>query len=152
MKNCKGFTLLELVIVIILIGVIAAIALPRISDNSIKNYTFVQQTTNALNYSQRLAVSTRCEIRVVVDSTTDTYQVYRRSGGSHQSCGNGEFTEKIRNPLGGFLEGKADKGVDVQQGAIVTYDMEGKPIEINTTIIIGGINLVVQKGTGYVQY
>ena len=67
---CAGFTMMELVIVIILLGVLAVAALPKLSGNSIfRAAAFHDEIVAALRYAQKSAVSHR---RLVCATFTPT--------------------------------------------------------------------------------
>lgn len=55
-----GFTLIELIVVIVILGVMAAVAIPKFSDTSASAYTSVQKATlGALKSAWAVAYSTK---------------------------------------------------------------------------------------------
>lgn len=66
----NGFTLVELVTVIILLGIISAITLPRFFDNQTFTSFFDQsEFESALNWTRNRAVTTQCAHEFRIDST-----------------------------------------------------------------------------------
>lgn len=152
-ERLAGFTLLELVIVIVILGVIAVVALPRIGEGSFRSAAFAEQVATAFRYGQRLAVATGCDIQVEVSSATNSYAVRRRSDGTDTRCGtSGAFTLPVANPGGaGDFSGTATSGVVVTQGLTITFDAQGLPSPNGGTAVVGGRSIVVEADSGHVR-
>lgn len=151
----RGFTLLELVIVLVLLSALAAIALPRILDGGgFRSAAFAEQAAAALRYGQRLAVASGCEIEVQIHmSGSGGYSVRRRAGGSDSACGPAgqPFTVPIPSPTGGDFSAEASGGVQVTQGLTVVFDAQGLPAGGGGTAIVSGRSIVVDGETGLVR-
>jgi MSHA pilin protein MshC len=62
-----GFTIVELVAVILIVGVIAAVAGPRFFDvNIFRQQGFYDETIAAIRYAQKYSVATGCAVQVAV--------------------------------------------------------------------------------------
>jgi len=151
----RGFTLLELVIVLVLLGALAAIALPRILEGGgFRSAAFTEQAAAALRYGQRLAVASGCEIQVQIHTSgSGGFSVRRRAGGSDNACGPaGEpFTVPIPSPGGGDFSAEASGGVQVSQGLTVVFNAQGLPVGGGGTALISGRSLTVDGETGFVH-
>jgi MSHA pilin protein MshC len=91
-KRFAGFTLIELTMVIVLIGVMSVIGLGRLSSpDQFAVKAFFNDTVNALRFAQKLAVSTGCDVRANI--TTDGYQLFRST-----TCTADNFTEAVEHP------------------------------------------------------
>ena len=148
-----GFTLVELVIVIVILGALAVVVLPRLGESSFRSAAFAEQVATAFRYGQRLAVATGCEIQVEVSSATSSYAVRRRSDGTDTSCGTaGGFSLDVPNPGGsGAFGGTATAGVTVTQGLVITFNAQGLPSPNGGTAIVGGRSIIVEADTGHVR-
>lgn len=66
----KGFTLIELVMVIILLGIVSAIVLPRFfSTSPFSNANTLTELQSSLNYTRNRAVTSQCTMEFRIDSS-----------------------------------------------------------------------------------
>lgn len=71
-KN-KGFTLIELIMVMVIIGVLAIAAIPRFMDRqTFEARGFYDQTLSMLRYAQKVAIAQRTNVFVNVNSASRT--------------------------------------------------------------------------------
>lgn len=139
----RGFTLVELIMVIVLLSIISAVALPRFFGRSdFDQHTFFYGTLNALRYAQTLAVATSC--RTQFQSTTSSYQIFR-----DDACTSGTFTTAVRHPTTGKLGFNGSQtGVSLTATTITFYPLGNA--STNATITIGSKNIVVVADTGFI--
>ena len=77
-NKSSGFTLVELVMVIVLLGIVSAVALPRFFDrSSFDEHALFNDTLNAVRYAQKLAVASGCQTQIEIDTDNDSYTVFR---------------------------------------------------------------------------
>jgi MSHA pilin protein MshC len=61
----KGFTLVESVMTLVILGIISAVALPKFFQlSSYQERVFFDDTLAAIRYAQKLAVATGCNVQV----------------------------------------------------------------------------------------
>lgn len=157
--NSRGFTLLELTIVLVVVGALVALAMPRITSNTaFAEASFTDQIAAALRYAQRYAVSTGCEVRVLVDASAEQLSLSRRSGGDSTSCGSGAFSVSLQQPgQGAVYTVSAPNGVNVSAGLDLYFDAEGVPrapadgSESGGTVTVADRSITVETASGYVH-
>jgi prepilin-type N-terminal cleavage/methylation domain-containing protein len=72
----RGFTLIEVIMVIVLIGTVAAIALPRIGVSRYQANAAARAVTGTLSYAQRTAISQQANINVAFDAARRGMRVH----------------------------------------------------------------------------
>lgn len=82
-KYSKGFTIIELVMVIVIVGILAALAVPRFeSFYAIKLNGAVKKVVSDIRYVQQLAISRHETYKIIFDTGLDKYEVRRVSDNS----------------------------------------------------------------------
>lgn len=65
--DARGVTLVEVLIVIVMMGIIMAMAIPRLNLEGYKVSSAVRGVTAALSYAQRLAITLQHDVKVAFD-------------------------------------------------------------------------------------
>jgi MSHA pilin protein MshC len=152
-SNKQGFTNVELVVVIIVLGIISAIAAPRFFDlKGYKELAFKDELVSALRYAQKRAVASGCDIRVEVSN--NGFTLYRHAATS--ACGTVpaiSSTHKLSHPAGGAFENL--NAAAALKPETVVFDALGQArnsIYVQTSLAnVAGLGITIQGETGCVE-
>ncbi|MDM7323015.1 MAG: GspH/FimT family pseudopilin [Gammaproteobacteria bacterium] len=146
--SLRGFTLIELVMVMLLLGMLAIVALPRFNDAGFREYGYAEETLSALRYARQTAIAGNAHI--TVQFSADAFRVCRGD-----TCpGNGYLNNPaVGQPWDGSAKnrGRAPEGVSIVTTlAAVTFDGLGRP-HTSGSLTIGSHTLTIEPETGYVH-
>jgi len=149
-SGTAGFSIPELIAVLVIMGVLAAIAVPRMAGigASFDEGRLYDQTLAALRYAQKVAVTQQRNVCVTF-TATQLSLTYR------SAYGPGACDTNLMAPAGGA---GAAYTVVAQGGAGYSptpsnfdYDRIGRPTANQTITLNGGRQIVVEAETGYVR-
>lgn len=129
LRRDAGFTMVELVTVIILIGILGAIGASRFFDNTaFENRAYADQAKVVLRYAQKLAITQNRSIFVRTDGN-------RFAVCSAATCGAGNL---ITAPGGSNSGSRATRANCLQNGTYnANWMCEGRPDTVNVTGTVG---------------
>jgi MSHA pilin protein MshC len=146
-KSSTGFTLVELVLVVVLLSILSAVALPRFFDrNTFQDRAVHDDIVSTLRFAQKSAVATGCPTQFQFLPATNNYQVMRET-----ACDSGVFTETVTNPatnapLANNLNGAAFNTT----ANIITFFPLGNA-STSATLAVAGRTINVIDETGFVD-
>ncbi len=152
-KRSSGFTVIELVVVIVMLGILAAVAAPRFfDDRTFMQRGYFEELAAALKYAQKLAVASGCPVRVNIDE--DGYQASQQAelDGSCNKTPSASWSTGIRLTGGGLLSGVSPIGVEASPALTMVFDSLGRTdLTSDQSISVGPFALTVSADSGYVQ-
>lgn len=143
MRAARGFTLLELVTVILILGILAAVAAANFDQKSIDQTWFLEQVKSALRYAQKTAIAQRRLIYVSV-SPSAPYQLslcYDAACASPVSSLASSAAFVLTPPSGAILSASVSP---------FSFNGLGQP-SAAATLAVNGRPVTVSAETGYVQ-
>lgn len=143
MRRPHGFTLPELVAVIVIVAVLAAVALPRLNQRGIDAGWFQEQVKAALRYAQRQAVAQRRPVYVRINAAPSAQL---------RLCYDAACAQPLSDPASGAPYALAvPNGVTLSASASpFSFDGLGAP-STGVTLSVSGQPVTVAAETGYVQ-
>jgi len=143
----RGFTLVELIMTLVIIGILAAVVGPRFFDRkAFDERLFFEETISAVRYAQKLALTSGCLIQVSLGA-----------GGYHLrravDCTSGAFSAEVQGPDGQSPFANTEVAANVSVSATnfpVVFDSLGRPSSA-ASATIGAFTFSVTAETGLVQ-
>ncbi len=152
-----GFTLVELVVVIIVVAILAAIAIPRLNTHTFDTVGYYQEVLSSVRYAQKEAVAKRRVVCVTLGASSVTIRFANAAGSS--VCNTDLVSPRGVSPF----TVTAASGVALSSAPATGsffFDALGRPFDVagtsspQRTISITGDgtqSFVVETETGYVH-
>jgi MSHA pilin protein MshC len=143
-RTISGFTLVELIVTMVILGVLAAVVAPRFFNNNVfQSRGFADQVQTSLRYAQKEAIAQRRFICVAFASSSITLTI-----GTTAACGT-----PLTSPTGGAYTITAPPGITF--AAVPTpfsFNALGAPSVAQQISITGATNsIIIEAVTGYVH-
>jgi MSHA pilin protein MshC len=144
----RGFTLIELVATIVIMGILAAVAAPHFSDSStFRERGYNDEIASALKHAQRVAIASQCPVRITINggNYSAAQQPVLVSGNCNPAAA---WTVNVRRPDGTTLSGTAPDGVVLAPAnTTLTFDPTTGGVGANAAFTVGANFAVFVDGT-----
>jgi prepilin-type N-terminal cleavage/methylation domain-containing protein len=135
MRNKNGFTLIEVIIVVAMIGIMAAISIPSM-HSWMSNYRLKAAARDAYSVLQKaraLAVKTNTDTAVIFDTANSTYDLCDEWDSSSTSCAGSSQSFDFSSLPNGIGYGHGSATAQVPGGAFPGDDVSyASPVNVAT--------------------
>ena len=146
----SGFTLVELIVTMLIIGIISIVALPRLGSNpEFDNRTFHDEVIAALQYGHKKAIASRRNVCVAFTATTVTLTSASAYGDS-AACNQNLTSLSGATPY--VITARAQASFSAVPSDL-RFDAQGRPSNGTQTLQVKNYpsNITIWQETGYVQ-
>ena len=144
----KGFSLIELIIVITILGILVAAASTRLRDITvnIRISSAVNQITTDIDHAKTISMGKRKQVKIIFNQNNETYTIYQ----------NGEVFTDYPGSNNGIvsLSDVSSSGVDITSvnldgSNVLTFTKWGNCIQSGTIVLNNTREIHIKKLTGY---
>lgn len=154
LHRSAGFTLPELVVTLAVIGILAAVMIPRFAQKSdFDAFGYAEQTREALRFAQKSAIAKRRLVCVAIASNTISIQFASAFGVN--ACNTALINPATGKAYGITSQDAAPSGVSITALSF-NFDALGHPsFAANQTLTVTGgsatQSIIIEAETGYVH-
>lgn len=153
MRNRQaGLTIVELTLVIVIIGVLGALAGPRFFDNrTFAERAYAEEVASAIRYGQKVAVGSGCRVRVTLTATSYSLAQQAPQGG-HCDPADNSFPVTVFLSSGQAAAGSAPSGVTLAPAGTVVFDALGRTdLGADALVTVGPYTMSLAAGSGLLR-
>jgi MSHA pilin protein MshC len=148
----RGYTLIELVVVMSVAGVLAAYVAPRFwTQQSFNDRGFADELAAALRSTQKAAVITGCPAQLNVSANSYASNQQAAAGNTCNPSDTG-WTTPVLSADGSPVQNSAPASTTVAPAGVYQFDTQGRlSTSPATTLTVGSHTITIVAATGLVQ-
>ncbi len=124
-RRAGGFSLIELICCLVIIGILAAAAGPRMFDNSaFQAHGYAQEVADAVHEAQAVAVASNCAAEITINAAN--YGANQRAKAGNTCAAAGGWVTPIKRGDGTALSGTAPKGITAAPAMQIVFNGSGQ--------------------------
>jgi MSHA pilin protein MshC len=139
-----GFTVVELAAVLVIVGIVAAVAGPRFFDNTaFTERGYADEVAASLRYARRIAIASDCNVRFTINAAG--YSAAQQTACNPANA----WAVAVQSPDRGALANATPAGVAVG-AAVFEFRAAGDLLNPVAPLNVGAHSVTVNSGTGEV--
>jgi len=152
MSDNNGFTLIELVMTLLLIGILAVYAAPKLDISFFRNTNFFLQAISSIRFAQKQAIASGCHVEINI--ALSNCSVSWSNPGDVNCPTDGDAIDNPASGNSNFCDGSTPSTNPT--GGNFRFDSIGRPMDTSNNlltaaqnIVIGDRTILVEAETGY---
>lgn len=155
-RRDAGFSLVELIVLIVIMSILAIVATPLFESRAFEQRGFYDEVSWAARYARTLAVTSGCEVQMSIPNpnsvpySPNSYVLNQRAA----NCTTGAFDRAVTHPGNGLP-------MSAVAPALITLSMANNPVvfkplgntsdQTNRTVTVGTQSFTIIGVTGFVR-
>jgi prepilin-type N-terminal cleavage/methylation domain-containing protein len=120
-----GFSLIELICCLVIVGILAAVAAPTMFDNSaFQAHGYAQEVADAIHEAQAVAVASNCAAEITINAAG--YSAKQRAVAGNTCAAAGGWVTNIVRGDGTALAGTPPNGVTATPNMQIVFNASGQ--------------------------
>jgi prepilin-type N-terminal cleavage/methylation domain-containing protein len=142
--HSQGFTLVELVTTLVIIGVLGSMAVSKIFDDQvIEQRSYIDELASALRHARKIAIASECPVRFTLDPTS-----YTANQPDAYCNTSGAWTTLVSRGDGTPLQGVAPTDVLTAPATVIDFQPDGTIAVAPPNIAAGPFTITLDPESG----